>query len=380
MLDERAVTRRTPVPFLDLRPSHDSLKQAILEDLASLIDMNAFSNGPHVGRFEEQFARYCGTRDCIGLASGLDALRLVLIGLDIGPGDEVLVPAQTFVATWEAVSQAGALPVPVEIGEDDYCIDAVAAAAATTSRTRAVMPVHLFGQMADMSSLTRLAERHGLALVEDACQAHGATRDGQRAGTAGSAAGFSFYPGKNLGAFGDAGALVTDDAELAVRVRALREHGQRAKYSHEAIGYTARLDTVQALVLLHKLEKLERWNEQRRAAAVFYHESLACLGDLRLPIEPAGSEAVWHLYVVRTARRDELVTFLRVRGIGVGLHYPEPPHLSVAYAHLGFGPGAFPVAEALAGEALSLPLFPGITETQLETVADAVSEFFRHGR
>jgi dTDP-4-amino-4,6-dideoxygalactose transaminase len=367
------------VPFLDLRPSHGPLKEALLEELAGLVDTGAFTNGPQVAEFEEAFAAYCGTLDCVGTGSGLDALRLALLAAGLEPGDEVVVPAQTFVATYEAVTQAGGRPLVADVCDVDYGLDAGAVEGVIGQRTRFLMPVHLFGQMADMRALTALAERHGLAIVEDACQAHGAVRDGLRAGAAGLAGAFSFYPGKNLGAFGDAGALVTDDEELASRVRALREHGQRAKYVHELEGYTARLDTIQALVLLRKLAELDRWNEERRAAAAYYSEELDGVGDLLLPPVPPGSEPVWHLYVVRTADPARLAAFLRERGIGTGRHYPEPPHLSPAYARLGHVPGSFPVAEALAAHSLSLPLFPGIREEQVAAVVEAVGDYFDNG-
>jgi dTDP-4-amino-4,6-dideoxygalactose transaminase len=274
------------------------------------------------------------------------------------------------------VTQAGGVPVVVDVREDDYCLDPGAAAAAVSPRTHAVMPVHLYGQLADMRALLEVAEKHGVALLEDACQAHGAERDGIRAGANGTAAAFSFYPGKNLGAAGDAGALVTSDGDVAARMRALREHGQTAKYVHAYEGWTARLDALQATVLSHKLPHLDEWNEQRRTAAAFYADALAGVGDLRLPPVAPGSSPVWHLYVVRTADPEALGTFLRERGIGTGRHYPAPIHLTEAYAFLGHGPGEFPVAEALARECLSLPMFPGVTEAQLTAVADAVRAFF----
>jgi dTDP-3-amino-3,4,6-trideoxy-alpha-D-glucose transaminase len=379
VLEQQAPRALTRVPFLDLGAIHAPLKERILAEIGDLIDSNAFVNGPQVGALEAAFARYCGTSECVGLASGLDALRLALLALEIGPGDEVIVPAHTFVATFEAVSQTGAAPVPVDIAEADYGVDVDAVAAAVTPRTRAILPVHLYGQMVDTIALARLAAEHGIPVLEDACQAHGAARDGRRAGTIGAAAAFSFYPGKNLGAFGDAGALVTDDSELASRVRALREHGQRAKYRHDFQGYTARLDSMQALVLLRKLPHLDGWNEERRNAAAFYSERLAGIGDLVIPPVPAGSEPVWHLYVVRTPARDRLAEHLRERGVATGLHYPEPPHLSSAYAPLGCRPGDFPVAEALADECLSLPIFPGISERQLEAVVAATQDFFSRG-
>jgi dTDP-4-amino-4,6-dideoxygalactose transaminase len=369
-----------PVPFLDLGPSHVPLKDALLEELAALVDTGTFTNGPQVAAFEEAFASYCGTRHCVGTGSGLDALRLALLAAGLQPGDEVVVPAQTFVATYEAVTQAGGRPLVAAVSEADYGLDPESAEAVIGPRTRFLMPVHLFGQMADMRALCALAERHGLAIVEDACQAHGATRDGLTAGATGLAGAFSFYPGKNLGAFGDAGALITNDEELAGRVRALREHGQSAKYFHQVEGYTSRLDSIQALVLLQKLSLLDVWNEERRAASAYYTQRLAGVGDLRLAPVPPGSKPAWHLYVVRTADPAGLAAFLRERGIGTGRHYPQPPHLSPAYARLGHLPGSFPVAETLAAEALSLPLFPGIGDEQLAAVVEAVEDYFHRGQ
>ncbi|MGH3004328.1 MAG: DegT/DnrJ/EryC1/StrS family aminotransferase [Gaiellaceae bacterium] len=374
-------TRARPlsVGFLELRHVHEDLKAEILEDISRLIDANAFTNGPQVREFERAFAEWCGSRECVGLASGLDALRLAFLAAGIEPGDEVILPANTFIATFEAVTQAGGRPVPVDVGESDYNLDVGAVEAAITARTRFLLPVHLYGQMADMHGLAALAERQGLRIVEDACQAHGATRDDLVSGAVGLAGAFSFYPGKNLGAMGDAGALVTDDEDLAAKMRALREHGQREKYRHELEGYTARLDTVQALVLLHKLPHLERWNEERRSVAGAYTSALEGIGDLGLPPVPEGSDPVWHLYVVRTAAPERLAAFLGERGIGSGRHYPEPAHLSPAYAWLGYESGAFPVTERLASELLSLPIFPGMSEEQVDAVVRAISEYFGRG-
>jgi dTDP-3-amino-3,4,6-trideoxy-alpha-D-glucose transaminase len=366
----------TRVPFIDLDPVHDGIREQLLADIERLLTTGAFTNGPQVAEFEHVFAAYCGTRECVGLASGLDALRLGLLAAGLEPGGEVIVPALTFVATFEAVAQAGGRPVVVDVSERDYNLDVEAVEAAITPRTRFVFPVHLYGQLADMPGLERVARRHGLEVVEDACQAHGAERDGVRAGARGLAAGFSFYPAKNLGAIGDAGALVTDDEALAERVRALREHGQRRKYEHDLEGYTARLDTIQALVLLHKLPLLGGWNEERRAIAHFYGEALAGVGDLTLPPVPEGSRPVWHLYVIRTAEPEWLAAFLAERGVATGRHYPQPPHLSPAYARLGYQSGNFPVAEALADGLVSLPIFPGMSEEQLQTVVNAVSDYF----
>jgi dTDP-3-amino-3,4,6-trideoxy-alpha-D-glucose transaminase len=376
---EPATRRCIGVPFLDLGPSHSALKPDILAAVSELIDEGAFTNGSQVPAFERAFADFCGTADAVGLANGLDALRLALVATGLEPGDEVIVPAGTFVATFEAVTQAGGRPVVVDISDTDYGLDVNGAESVIGPRTRVVLPVHLYGQMADMRAIARLSSEHGLQVIEDACQAHGAEREGVRAGAGGIAGAFSFYPAKNLGAFGDAGALVTNDEELARRVRALREHGQREKYRHDFEGYTARLDTIQALVLIHKLPWLGLWTDQRREAARHYEEALAGVGDLHLPPVTAGSDPVWHLFVVRTSDPTRLASHLRERGIGTGRHYPEPPHLSGAYAFLGHQRGEFPVAESLAEQALSLPLFPGITEGQIGAVVEAVEAYFSVG-
>ena len=376
---DELTTPAVTVPFLDLAPSHEDVAAPILAEIAELIESGSFTNGPQVARFEEAFAEFCGTAHCVGVGSGLDALRLALIASGLERGDEAIVPANTFVATVEAVTQAGGVPVLVDASETDDNIDPRAVEAAVSSRTRFVIPVHLYGQLADMRALGAIANQRGLELISDACQAHGATRDGTGAGVAGRAAAFSFYPGKNLGAMGDAGALTTDDAELTSRMRALREHGQTRKYHHEFEGWTSRLDTIQALVLLQKLPYLAEWTEQRRAAAAYYCEALAGVADLRLPGVPAGSEPVWHLFVIRSPKAEALADFLRERGIGTGRHYPVPVHLNAAYSHLGHARGAFPVSEALADEALSLPMYPGISEAQLEHVTQAIDAFFRRG-
>jgi dTDP-4-amino-4,6-dideoxygalactose transaminase len=370
---------RSRVRFLDLAPIHRDLKDAVLDDIADLIDSGAFANGPQVAGFEAAYADYCGTAHCVGVASGLDALRLGLLAAGIEPGDEVVVPAHTFVATLEAVTQAHAVPVVCDVREDDYGLDPDAAASVIGPATRALMPVHLYGQMADMCSLAAVAARHGLTVIEDACQAHGASRDGLAPGAAAEAAAFSFYPGKNLGAMGDAGALVTNIAPLATEVRTLREHGQAAKYEHRVEGWTSRLDTIQAIVLLHKLPLLDTWNDERRRIAALYGETLAGVGDLVLPAVAPNSRPVWHLYVIRTTRRAALASFLADRGIATGRHYPDAVHLTPAYAHLGYGRGAFPVAEGLARQGVSLPVYPGMPEAEVEAVAEGIRDFFDRG-
>ena len=366
----------TEVPFVDLALVHRDLREALLRDIEGIIESSAFTNGPAVREFERAFSSYCDTDFCIGVASGLDALRLGLIACGVSRGDEVIVPAATFIATFEAVSQLGAVPVAVDVKDDDWNIDVAAVEASITDRTRAFLPVHLYGQMADVVTLRAVAARHDIRLVEDACQAHGATRDGVRAGAAGDAAAFSFYPSKNLGAFGDAGAVTTNRRDIAERVAALREHGQRTKYEHDSEGYTSRLDTIQAAVLVRKLPHLETWNEQRRNAAEFYCAELANTGDLRLPVSAVGSSSAWHLFVVRTDERQQLEAHLLRRGVLVGRHYPYAVPFTAAYDWLNYERGAFPVAEALAQDALSLPLFPGITDAQLEHVVGEIKRYF----
>jgi dTDP-4-amino-4,6-dideoxygalactose transaminase len=377
VLDKRA--HAVHVPFLDLHAIHLPLRAEILSALEELIDRNEFVIGPTVDRFEHAFADFCGAAACVGVGSGLDGLRLALIATGLEEGDEVIVPAMTFIATFEAVSQAGGIPVPVDVSPVDNNLDPRAVEAAVSTRTRVVLPVHLYGQLADLRALADLAARSDLALVEDAAQAHGATRDGIAPGSESAAAAFSFYAGKNLGAMGDAGAVTTNDLQLADRVRMLREHGQLTKYRHEAIGWTSRLDAFQAAVLLCKLPHLAGWNDERKQIAAAYTNRLDGVGDLVLPAVPTGSDPVWHLYVIRTAKPDDLAGHLREHAIATGRHYPQPPHLSNAYGDLGYREGSFPVAERLARESLSLPIFPGMSEAQLNAVGDAVEQYFTRG-
>jgi len=371
--------RTIRVPFVDLAHVNLPLRDQLLTGFSSVLEQGNFVGGSEVESFESAFAAYCGSARCVGTSSGLDALRLGLLAAGLVPGDEVIVPANTFIATFEAVVQAGGRPVAVDVTEVDYNLDIEATEAAVTERTTFLLPVHLYGQMADMRAVRRLAERHGLRVLEDACQAHGAERDGLRAGSCGTAAAFSFYPTKNLGAAGDAGALVTDDDTIADLARALRQHGEVEKYRSLRPGYTARLDTLQALVLSCKLPLLDDWNRERAEAAAFYDDGLAGVGDLRLPPRAAGSTPVWHLYVIRSGRRDALMAHLADEGIATSRHYPEPPHLSDAFSHLADGMGSFPVTERIAAELLSLPLFPGIEPEQLEAVVDAIRAFFGDG-
>jgi dTDP-4-amino-4,6-dideoxygalactose transaminase len=370
------LVQRVQVPFVDLGPTSRAVKQRVLARIGETVDRGDFTYGEAVAEFEQRFAEYVGRAHCVGVSNGLDGLRLGLLASGIAEGEGVVVPASTFAATFEAVLQAGGRPVIVDAGGVDYNLDIAQTEAAVRAGAAYVLPVHLYGRMADVVGLSRVAEETGAQIIEDACQAHGAVRDGIVAGSVGRASAFSFYPSKNLGAMGDAGAVVTDDEDLAARVRALRVHGETRKYHHEYIGYTARLDTIQAIVLLEKLPLLAEWNRERQAAARFYTDALSEVEELRLPSEPAGSEPVWHLYVLRVSEPERLAAFLAARGIQTGRHYPEPVHLSPAYRDLGFAPGDFPVAEALAREALSLPLYPGISEAQLEMVCDAVRDYF----
>jgi dTDP-3-amino-3,4,6-trideoxy-alpha-D-glucose transaminase len=376
MIHPMQLRDHTRVPFLDLPAQHRPLVDDIVAAVRATLETGAFANGPAVAAFEEAFAGFVGTRRAVGVASGLDALRLALIACDVGPGDEVVIPANTFIATAEAVSQVGATPVLVDASSADWNIDPSRIEAAITSRTRALLPVHLYGQLADMTRMLAIGAEHELPVIEDACQAHGATRDGFRAGAAGSASAFSFYPGKNLGAIGDAGALTTDDDVLAARVRRLREHGQSAKYVHDEVGYTARLDTIQAAALLIKLPYLAGWNDERRRIAAQYLDGLAGVGDLELPPVAPRSDPAWHLVVILTADPDGLIGHLSARGIGTGRHYPIPLHRTGAYAHLGLADGAFPVAERIASRCVSLPNFPGMREEQVARVIATVRDWF----
>lgn len=362
------------IPLVDLRAQYRVLKAEIDAAIARVVESARFIMGPEVQNFEAAFAAYCSARHAVGVSSGTAAIELTLRALGIGPGDEVVTTPFTFMATAEAISQVGACPVFADIDPLTFNIDPEAVAAVITSRTKAILPVHLYGLPANMEALQEIAKDHGLWLIEDAAQAHGAEFRGRRVGSLGHAACFSFYPGKNLGAYGDAGAVVTDDEELANKVRRLRDHGRRSKYIHEELGFGHRLDALQAAILAAKLPHLDAWNEARRRLAHRYSQLLADT-DLVLPQEPAHVRSVYHLYVVRTSRRDQLLRHLRSQGIGVGVHYPLPLHLQPAYAFLGLGPGSFPVSEAAAQQVLSLPLFPEMTEAQQERVVEAIKSF-----
>lgn len=365
------------IPLVDLRAQQREIDAEVRAGLDDVFANTAFVGGPAVGTFERDFAAYLGVAECVGVANGTDALEIALRALGIRPGAEVIVPANTFIATAEAVSRMGAVPVVVDVDPDQLLIDPAAAKAAITSRTEAIIPVHLFGQVAPMEEILDVAGSAGLAVVEDAAQSQGARRHGRSAGTFGSVAGTSFYPGKNLGAAGDAGAVLTDDPEIARRARVISAHGSAHKYDHEVVGLNSRLDTVQAVVLSAKLARLEGWNELRRQAADRYAALLADLPGVVVPRSAEGNSDVWHLYVVQVDDRDRVLAELHEAGIGAGIHYPVPVHLTGAYADLGTGPGSCPVAEAAAGRILSLPIYPHLTAEQQEQVVAALAKAVR---
>ncbi len=365
---------RFTVPFLDLEAHHAPLRAEFMRVIGDVVDAGAFAGGSFVSRFEEEFARFCGVGHAIGVGSGTDALWLALLALGIGPGDEVITVPMTFFATAEAISRTGATPVFVDITEPDATMDVAALEQVVTSRTRAIMPVHLFGQMAAMPQILDFADRHGLFVVEDAAQAHGATCHGRRAGSMGDAGCFSFFPGKNLGAFGEAGAVVTRDAGIAAHIRKLRDHGQSAKYRHDLIGWNCRMDGIQAAVLSVKLRHLDSNNSLRRQYARSYDKEFSRIPGIVLPATTPGNKHVHHLYVVRVADRATFMEDLSKRGVGTAIHYPVPVHLQPAYAEMGLGPGSFPIAERCAAEFVSLPMYPELTKAQIEHVIQAVFE------
>ncbi|HVM61586.1 MAG TPA: DegT/DnrJ/EryC1/StrS family aminotransferase [Verrucomicrobiae bacterium] len=361
------------VPFLDLKAHHDAHQDEILAAIREVIETSAFAGGPFVSRFEDDFAAYCRTRFAIGVGNGTDALWLALLACGVGVGDEVITVPNSFLATAEAVSVTGATPVFVDVNPQTYTMDPALVEAAITPRTKAIIPVHLFGQMADMDPIMEIARGRKLAVIEDACQAHGAEYKGRRAGSIGDAGCFSFYPGKNLGAMGEAGAVVTNDVAVQEKIRVLRDHGQRAKYHHSHIGWNARMDGIQGAVLRIKLRFLDQSNAARRSHARLYESHLGGRGDLTTPKESEYGTHVYHVYAIRVPGRDQLQAALTDRGIATGIHYPIPIHLQEAYAHLKLGRGSYPVAERCAEEFLSLPMFPELTPEQIGVVASEIS-------
>ena len=360
------------VPFLELKPTYLEFKDEFDVAYHRVMDSGSYLFGKELEAFESEFARYCGVKHCLGVGNGLDAIHLILRGYDIGPGDEVIVPSHTFIATWLGVTLAGATPVPVEVDPNTYSLDPAVIEAAITPRTKAILPVHLYGQTADMDPIMDIACRHGLKVVEDAAQAQGARYQGRRAGALGDAAAFSFYPGKNLGAFSDAGAVTTNDPQLAVRMARLRNYGSKVKYQHEEAGLNSRLDELQAAFLRIKLRHLDEWNGRRTKIAAQYSSQLSAFSSkLSLPFVPSWAEPVWHLFVIRHPQRDALQQKLTEAGIGTLIHYPVPPHRSGAYA--GLRPPSsilwnLPLAESIAATVLSLPIGPHLTDEQVRIV------------
>jgi dTDP-4-amino-4,6-dideoxygalactose transaminase len=362
------------IPLVDLKAQYAAIRPAVDAAIARVLRHAGFILGAEVSAFEDAFAAYVGARGAVGVASGTAALQLSLVACGIGPGDEVVLPSHTFMATAEAVSHAGATPVFADIDPASFTLDPGRVEAALGPRTKALIPVHIYGRPATMGPLLDLAKRRGLRVIEDAAQAHGAELEGRRCGAIGDLGCFSFFPAKNLGAYGDAGAVTGNDRALLDRVRKLRDHGRRSKYEHDEVGFAERMDALQAAILGAKLPYLEAWTEARRRLARRYAELLAGL-PLGLPSEPAGGRHAFHLYVVRTARRDALLEHLKARGIGAGVHYPVPLHRQPAYARSAVGP-SLPETERAAAEVLSVPLYPEMTEVQQRAVADAVRSFF----
>jgi dTDP-4-amino-4,6-dideoxygalactose transaminase len=367
------------VPFIDLRSHHAPLLEEINGAIREVIDSAAFAGGPFVTRFEEEFAAYCNCPYAVGVGSGTEALWLVLLALGVGPGDEVITVPNSFMATAEAITYCGAKPVFVDVDERTYTMDPAWLERTVTARTKAIIPVHLFGQPADMDPIVEFAREHGLFVVEDACQAPGAEYKGRKVGTLGDAACFSFYPGKNLGAFGEAGAVVTSNAEWEEKIRILRDHGQVRKYHHTMVGWNCRMDGIQAAVLRIKLQHLDRGNKLRRAHAAHYDRALDSVEEVITPVQAFWARHVHHIYAIRAQDRDAVLRLLADKGIGCGVHYPVPIHLQEAYRTLGYQQGVFPVAERCAAEFISLPMFPELTSTQIETVTEAVKEAVAYG-
>jgi dTDP-4-amino-4,6-dideoxygalactose transaminase len=362
------------IPFLDLRAPYVELRDELDRAYRKTMESGWYILGEEVEAFEREFAAYCGVKHCVGVGNGLEALQLILRAYEIGAGDEVIVPANTYIATWLAVSYVGASPVPVEPAAATYNIDPGLIESAITPKTRAILAVDLYGQPADMDPINRVARRHGLKVIEDAAQAHGARYKGRPAGSLGDAAGWSFYPGKNLGAFGDAGGVTTDDDAIAERVRSLRNYGSKKKYYNEQKGINSRLDEMQAAFLRVKLRYLDEWNARRKKIAEAYFESLGAAG-LVLPAAPVRVEPCWHVFAIRSKNRDALQHHLKASGVGTLIHYPVPPHLQDAYKEMRLRPGAFPITEAIHREVLSLPISPHLSRPDVDRVIRAVCSF-----
>lgn len=363
------------IPFYELQDEHQKIAPILESAFQSVLTSGTYILGTQVSEFEKRFAAYCEAKYCIGVGNGLDALHIILRAMEIGVGDEVIVPANTFIASWLAISYAGATPVPVEPDAKTYNLNPELIAAAITPKTKAIMAVHLYGQPADMAAIHAIAERHQLKVIEDAAQAHGAHYRQQRVGSLSTAAGFSFYPTKNLGALGDGGAIVTNDAALAEKAYLLRSYGGRIKYKNEVKGFNTRLDELQAAFLLKKLEFLDDWNAARKNVAQHYLSLLAETDPFILPFVPEWADPVWHLFVIRHPQREQLIAHLTAAGIGSLIHYPTPPHLAIAYQDLGYSAGAFPLSEQLAKEVLSIPLSPHLQKADIEYITRHLKSF-----
>jgi len=364
------------VPILDLKPAYDELRAELDAAYFRVMESGWLLLGRELEAFETEYAASVGTRHCVGVANGLEAMQLVLMALGVGPGDEVIVPSHGYIATWLAVTHAGAKPVPCEPDPQTYNLNPRKLRSLITPRTRVILPIHLYGQTADLEAINAVAAQNSIFVLEDAAQSHGARSHGRSAGSLGHAAGVSFYPSKNLGALADAGAVTTNDDDLAEKIRHLRNYGSKIRYQNEYVGLNSRLSELQAAFLRAKLPCLADWNARRAALAARYLEQLQGVGDLVLPFVPSWAEPVWHLFVIRTARREALQAHLAARGVGTQIHYPVPPHLSKAYASAGWARGDFPLAEQYAGEVLSLPIGPHLAAAQVDYVCTAVRKFF----
>jgi dTDP-4-amino-4,6-dideoxygalactose transaminase len=365
------------IPFLDLKTQFREIEHEVLPMVKEAMENAAFIGGPQVTGFETEFAAFCDSKYGVGVNSGTDALRFALMAAGVGPGDEVITVPHTFIATTEAISQVGAKPVFVDILPDIYNMNASKIQRAIGPKTKAVVPVHIYGQTADMDLILEIAKKKNLVVIEDACQAHGALYKGKKAGSMGLVGCFSFYPGKNLGAYGEGGAVVTQSEDIANKIRMIRDHGQGKKYFHDMEGYNGRLDAIQAGVLRIKLRRLPAWNEARRRNAQYYNELLSPVKGVTVPKEADGCRHVYHLYVILVDDRDGLQKYLNEKGIGTGLHYPVPLHLQKAYAYKGYKEDDFPVTESVAKRLLSLPMFPELTRAQIEYIADCIKQFMK---
>jgi dTDP-4-amino-4,6-dideoxygalactose transaminase len=364
------------VPFLNLKIQYDSIKEEINKEINNVMETTAFAGGPFVEKFEADFAKYCQCKFAVGVGNGTDALWVALIALGIEQGDEVITTPNTFIATTEAISYCKAVPVFVDVKDGTYSMDPEKLEKAITKKTKAIIPVHIFGQVCDMDPILEIARKHKLYVVEDACQAHGAYYKNKRAGSIGDIGAFSFYPGKNLGAYGEAGAIVTNNEEIASKIKMFRDHGQSKKYYHDIIGWNARMDGIQGAVLKVKLKYLDNWNEARRKNAHIYNENLKDIKSIILPVEASYGKHIYHIYAIRVKEREKLMNYLKDNEIGCGIHYPVPIHLQKAYESLNIKRGTFPVTEQSADEFVSLPMFPELTKDEIVYIADKLKNYY----